>query len=81
MRFHSVQGMNHCANMPMQYAAIFNDCKNVNFTDEKKTEVVLTSTHNIYLRAKKKEKMYARVNPNLTIIKVVCKGVYMTQTC
>ena len=59
--------------MPMQYTAIFNVCKNVNFTDEKKTEVVLTSTHNIWFRENKK-KMYARVNPNLTIIKVVCKG-------
>ena len=45
------------------------------------TETVLTSTHNLYFRAKNKKIMYTPVNPSFTIIKVGCKGVYITRTC
>ena len=56
------------ANMPVQYAAIFKDCKNVNFQMKKNdiflfffaqnidcgyNEAVLTSTHNLCFKEKK----------------------------
>ena len=40
---------------------------------------VLTSTHNLCLRAKIREKMYTPVNL-FYYIKVGCKGVYITRT-
>ena len=45
------------------------------------SEAVLTSTHNLCFRAKNKKKMYTPVNPNFTIQKQGAKGVYITQNC
>ena len=43
-------------------------------------EAVLTSTHDLCLRAKIRKKMNTPVNP-FYYIKVVGWGVYITQTC
>ena len=44
-------------------------------------EAVLTSTHNLCFRGKKKENKVYPCKPQLFYIKVGCKGVYITRTC
>ena len=64
-------------NITMLYTAIFHGCKKDNFQikncdfnfnfAQNIDEAVLTSTHNLCLRAKIRKKMYTPVNPSFTI--------------
>ena len=70
----------------MQYTAIFHNCKNDNFSDEKivlvslffaqnmDCEAVLTSTNNLCFRTKIRKNVYP-CKPQFCDIKVGCKGV------
>ena len=75
----------HYANTAMQYTAIFHFCKNVNFQMKNYnhflifillrtyTEAVLTSTHNLFFRAKNRKKVYP-LHPSFTIYKCGVRG-------
>ena len=84
----------HYKNTPMQYAAIFEGCKNGNFQMKNcdiflifaqnidcRYTFVLTSTHKLCFRAKIRGKNAYLCKPQFYYIKVGCKGVYITRTC